>query len=150
MKLLLGLLVLLLSSSSSIEEDRQRLRRKRRKLIRITGNNEAVIPDRHGVDSRELETSKAELEDAFIKLLFDSDQSIVAIPISFGVVIDFAKPAARTETPSKLRELSPHVEFDREITDNGRLVPESTRPGRNPAGDGLKPKRKIIMGATTK
>jgi hypothetical protein len=133
MKLLLGLLILLLSSSSSIEEDRQRLRRKRRKLIRIPGNNEVVIPDRHGVDSRELETSKAELEDAFIKLLFDTDQSMVAIPISFGVAIDFA-----------------HIEFDREITDNGRLVPESTRPGRKPAGDGLKPKRRIIMGATTK
>jgi hypothetical protein len=126
MKRLLCLLVLLLSSSSSIEEDRQRLRRKRRKLIRIPGNNEAVIPDRHGIDSRALETSKEELEDAFLKRLFDTDQSMVAIPISFGVVIDFAKPAARSETPSKLRVLSPHD-----------IVPDSTRPGRNPAGDGL-------------
>jgi hypothetical protein len=95
---LLSLLVLL-SSCSSIEENRQRLRRKRRKLITIPESN---IMDQHGIDARALETSKEELEDAFIKRLFGTDQSMVAIPISFGVVIDFAQ---QDETPRKRRAL---------------------------------------------
>jgi predicted component of type VI protein secretion system len=95
---LLSLLVLL-SSCSSIEENRQRLRRKRRKLITIPESN---TMDQHGIDARALETSKEELEDAFIKMLFDTDQSMVAIPISFGVVIDFAEP---DETQWKRRAL---------------------------------------------